>query len=72
VATGCQLLIALRYLFLAKLVSRLFLPQHKQLILLPVALQSLRSSSLLSTRQSRYAASSRGSRSPSRIAFTMA
>src|SRR5262249_11742590 len=35
----CQLLIALRYLFLAKLVSRLFLPQHKQLILLPIALR---------------------------------
>jgi hypothetical protein len=32
----CQLLIAFRYLFLAKLVSRLFLPQQKQLILLPV------------------------------------
>src|SRR5215469_12573695 len=36
------MLIALRYLLLAKLVSRLFLPQQKQLILLPVALQSLR------------------------------
>jgi hypothetical protein len=38
----CQLLIAFRDLFLAKLVSRLFLLQDEQLILLPVALQSLR------------------------------